>query len=71
MYEIVFTSKSKKDLKRLKKRNDSDFKKVKSLINLLQDLGAKGVPPSMKPHPLKGNYAGTLECHVKPDLLVI
>ena len=25
----------------------------------------------MKPHPLKGNYKGYLECHIESDLLII
>ena len=33
----------------------------------------KGEPldPRYKDHPLKGNYAGTRECHLEPDWLLI
>ena len=65
---IEFTSKFKKDLKRLR-NNEAKLSKVANVIELLA-LG-EDIPASMKPHKLIGNYAGHLELHVEGDLLLI
>lgn len=67
MYEIHFTTKSKKDLKKYKKELDSIF----DIIQILAHHGRKGIPRSMWPHQLSGNYRDYWECHIKPDLLMI
>lgn len=65
---IEFTSKFKKDLKRLR-NNEAKLSKVANVIELLaQD---EDIPASMKPHKLIGNYAGHLELHIEGDLLLI
>lgn len=65
---IEFTSKFKKDLKRLR-NNDAKLSKVANVIELLAQ--GEDIPASMKPHKLIGNYAGHLELHVEGDLLLI
>lgn len=65
---IEFTSKFKKDLKRLR-NNEAKLSKVASVIELLAQ--GEDIPASMKPHKLIGNYAGHLELHVEGDLLLI
>ena len=45
-------------------------------MDLLKDaivtLAMNGVlPASYKPHKLTGNYAGTWECHLRPDWLLL
>lgn len=65
---IEFTSKFKKDLKRLR-NNDAKLSKVANVIELLAQ--GEDIPASMKPHKLIGNYAGHLELHVERDLLLI
>ena len=70
MYELVPTTKFKKDLKKLKS-NPQDFEQVSQVLRILQSKGVKGIEFSMKPHKLKGNFKDNWECHIKPDLLII
>ncbi|MCK5370206.1 MAG: type II toxin-antitoxin system YafQ family toxin [Cyclobacteriaceae bacterium] len=67
MYELFYTTKFKKDLKKFK----MDFVVIGDFLKALQERGIQGVPEKMSPHRLKGNYKGNWECHLKPDLLVI
>ena len=66
MYEIFRTSSFKKDYKKLSNDEKSILKKV--IIELVngQVLGAE-----YRDHKLIGNYLGSRECHLKPDLLLI
>lgn len=67
MYELFYTTKFKKDLKKFKQ----DFNLIGHFLKSLQERGKQGVPEKMRPHMLKGNYKDNWECHIKPDLLVI
>lgn len=71
MYCLIKTSLFRKDLKRIVKRKSADFTLVSEVLHQLQKEGVKGIPPTMKPHKLKGKYKGDWECHIKPDLLII
>ena len=68
MYSIEFTSRFKKDVKRCQKRG-YDLTVLTKAIDLLQQTGK--LPPSFKPHILKGRYDGLWECHLKPDWLMV
>lgn len=57
-----------KDVKRCKKRN-LPMEKLKKVIRLLEETGK--LPPEYKPHKLSGQYAGSWECHIMPDWLLI
>lgn len=58
----------KKDYK--KYRNSP--KKLKNLTTVLQLLAEeKEIPSLYKPHFLKGEYNGCLECHIENDFLLI
>lgn len=70
-YSFKYSSQFKRDLKRIKKQSLSNYKSLTTFLVLLENHGVDGIPPKHKPHPLKGNYKGTLEAHVKPDLLVV
>lgn len=68
MFEIVVGSKFKKDAK--KYQHDVSAKQaIIRVIELLQR--GESLPPEYKEHALIGNYVGYLECHGKPDLLLI
>ena len=67
MYELFYTTKFKKDLKRFK----NDFDLIGEVLKILQAQGVKGIPEKMRPHRLKGEFKGSWECHIKPDLLII
>lgn len=68
MKKISRTNRFKKDVKIMKKRGKS-FGVFKEVIQQL----AQGDPLEKKfrDHKLTGNYAGTRECHIEPDWLLI
>ncbi len=49
MYELFYTTKFKKDLKKFK----SDFGLIGDFLKVLQEKGIRGVPIKMKPHRLQ------------------
>ena len=68
MLNVVFKSRFKKDLKKLKSSN-RDEDELLAVIGVLaheQPLGEK-----FRDHALVGNYAGCRECHIRPDWLLI
>jgi mRNA interferase YafQ len=71
MLEIYESSAFKKDRKRESK--SSHNKDIDQKIVEVLSLISKGVvlPSKYRLHKLRGPYSGFLECHVKPDLLMI
>ncbi len=65
-YELVFSSRFKKDFK--KKR---ELIAIQRTIALLAENGNEAIPEKMNPHKLVAIYSGTWECHILPDLLLI
>lgn len=70
-YQLTTSTKFLKDLKRLKKRSQTDFDLLHQLVSVLVEQGHRGIAAKYRPHKLKGDYSGYWECHVKPDLLLI
>ncbi len=67
-YEIIRTSKFKKDYKLSQKRG----KDIKLLISVIEILAnGENLPESFKDHQLAGGYTGYRECHIQPDWLLI
>lgn len=68
MRQISFTSQFKRDFKKRSRE-----KGLESLLEqTIESLAAgKSLEQRFRDHPLKGGYAGCLECHLKPDLLLI
>jgi mRNA interferase YafQ len=62
------TSQFKKDVKRADKRGQ-DLSKLRVVMELLIDGGP--LPPELKDHPLRGNFAGSRDCHIEPDWVLI
>jgi mRNA interferase YafQ len=62
------TSQFKKDVKRAGKRGQ-DLAKLREVMELL--IEGKPLPPEFKDHPLRGNFAGSRDCHIKPDWVLI
>ena len=62
------TSQFKKDVKRADKRG-KDMAQLKAVLELLIDGGH--LPPEYKDHPLRGNFAGSRDCHIEPDWVLI
>jgi len=68
MFNLIYSSKFKKDIKLCQKRN-YDFTEFKNVIELLEDTGK--LPTKYKPHILSGDFSKHWECHIKPDCLLI
>ncbi len=62
------TSQFKKDVKRAEKRG-KDMAQLKAVLELLID--GEPLPPEYKDHPLRGNFAGSRDCHIEPDWVLI
>ena len=67
-YKIIAAKRFEKDVKLCKKRN-LPMDKLKKVILLLEEFGK--LPSEYKPHKLSGQYAGSWECHIMPDWLLI
>ena len=67
-YEIIMSSRFKKDYKLIEKRG-YDLSKLREVIALLAD--GKELPEKIRDHTLIGNYKGCRECHIEPDWLLV
>lgn len=67
-YDINYTGKFSKDLRKCQKRgyNMALFEKV---TKILEETGT--LPSQYSPHKLSGKYAGLWECHIQGDWLLI
>lgn len=68
MYKITFTNQFKRSVKVCKKRG-LDLGLLSAAIDLLQKTGS--LPDSYRTHKLSGKYTGCLECHIRPDWLLV
>lgn len=68
MLDIVTTKAFDRDYKFLKKRG-YNLNLIKEVIEMLAN--EKELPQKYKNHQLSGNYVGFMECHIRPDWLLI
>ena len=68
MYDVVASSRFKKDLKLAIKRG-LDISLLDEIVTTLQK--GESLPAKNKDHALTGNYTGCRECHIQPDWLLI
>ena len=68
-YEILMTSRFRKDLKRIAKQPDRDLRLLEDVVQMLADDIL--LPERYYDHPLHGNKKGFRECHIQPDWLLI
>jgi len=68
MYEIIFSTKFKKDYKTCLKRN-YDISLLQAVITKLAN--EQILEPHHCDHKLTGEYSDFRECHIKPDWLLI
>ena len=68
MYEIVYTNRMKRDVRRAKKRG-KDISKLIKTLQLLQKGSA--MPEQYRDHALGGNLKDFRECHIEPDWLLV
>lgn len=67
-YQVLLTSKFKKDFKLLKKQG----KNTDKILAVIKKLArGESLDAKYKYHPLLGGYLGARECHIEPDLLLI
>lgn len=68
MLNVNSSSKFDRDLKKCVKRG-YNLQLLQNVVDVLRIPAA--LPPKNQAHPLKGNYAGKMECHISPDWLLI
>ena len=68
MYQIYFTSKMKKDVKRMQKRG-KDISRLTAVLDIM--ASGKSLPARNKDHGLTGSLSDFRECHIEPDWLLI
>jgi len=64
----VYSSKFRKDIKRMKKRG-KNMEKLKTLLTLL--INEEPLPDWYQAHLLKGNWLPFWDAHIEPDWLLI
>lgn len=50
-------------------KRGSDLAKLKAVLELLIEGGS--LPEQLKDHPLRGHFAGSRDCHIEPDWVLI
>ncbi len=70
MLTLQITGQFKRDYKREKAGRHADLDAV---FRAVSELLANGIPlpAANKDHPLKGEWKGCRDCHMKPDLVLI
>ncbi len=68
MYEIRWSTRFRRDVRRSQRQNKS-MNKFKAIDKLL--VAGKPLPQKNKDHVLTGNWRGHRECHIEPDWLLI
>ena len=68
MREIYQTSQFKKDIKRINKRG-KDLSKLKEITRIIAN--GEGLEDRHRDHALSGNWAGSRDCHIEPDWILI
>lgn len=67
-YEVKFTSQFKKDLK-LAQKQRKNLDKLFEVVEILAN--GDTMDAQYRDHDLSGKYAGTRECHIEPDWLLV
>ena len=68
MLNISFTNQYLKDLELMKRRNFPKSE-LDDVVKLLSE--EKPLLPKHNDHPLKGNFIGYRECHIRPNWLLL
>lgn len=66
--QVFYTGKFRKDFKLVMKRG-LDMSLIRTVMKDLEN--GMQLDPKHKEHPLSGDYAGMLECHIQPDWLLV
>jgi mRNA interferase YafQ len=68
MRTVRRTSQFRQDVKRVERRG-KDFAVFKTVVGSL--IAGQALSLKYRDHPLLGQYAGSRECHIEPDWLLI
>ena len=68
MREFSGSGQFKRDVKRMTRRGKNPDK-LRAVLDLL--IGGKPLPPEYRDPPLRGVLAGSRDCHVEPDWVLI
>ena len=68
MRTVSRTSQFKRDVK-LAERRGKDLSKLREVLDVL--IEGETPPPEFRDHPLRGNFAGSRDCHIEPDWILI
>ena len=68
MKAIFQTSQFKKDFKSIKKRGN-DLNKLKEVVSAIAN--SEALQERHRDHALSGNWAGSRDCHIEPDWILI
>lgn len=64
----VASGRFRRDVKRMERRG-KEMAKLRAVLDLL--IAATPLPPALKDHALRGNWAGFRDLHVEPDWLLL
>ena len=67
-YAVIRTTRFRRELKKIIKRG-ADIAKLETVVNIL--ASGEPLPPQYHDHALTGDMAGTRDCHITPDWLLI
>jgi len=67
--ELKETSQFKSDKKRVQRSGRHDWEKMRDVVRML--MNDQPLPERNRDHALTGDYAGTRECHITPDWLLV
>ena len=67
-YAVRQTTKFRRELKKMLKRG-ADRSKLSAVVKMLAQ--GKTLPPQYRDHALTGDMAGTRDCHITPDWLLL
>ena len=67
-YTVRRTTRFRKELRRMLRRG-ADISKLEIVVALL--AAGEALPPQYRDHALTGDMAGTRDCHITPDWLLL
>ncbi len=68
MYELKYSSKFKKDLRKIRRQRDV-IKELEEILDFL--IGGEKLADKYRLHRLRGEFKNCYECHIRPDILLI
>ena len=68
MYQVIYTSRMKKDIRRVKRRG-KNLSKLIVVLDLLKT--GETLPEIYRDHQLKGDLEDFRECHIESDWLLV